>query len=131
LDKASLSLIKGYLQRSEEKLKSAHDLFDSKDWGDSVSRAYYCAFHAAQALLFSEGLSARTHRGIFNLFGLHFIKEGRFDKKFARILKNLRDDRESGDYEVFSVIDEETAENALKEAEEFLNEAKRYLARYL
>ncbi len=47
------------------------------------------------------------------------------------MLNNLKDDRETGDYAVLSFIDEETAENALKEAEEFLKEAKRYLAKYL
>ena len=32
-----------------------------------------------------------------------------------------------GDYEVFSYIDKETAEQALKEAREFLSEARNYL----
>lgn len=40
---------------------------------------------------------------------------------------NLKDDRESGDYEVFSYIDKETAEAAITEAKEFLKETKRYL----
>ncbi len=56
---------------------------------------------------------------------------GKIDRKFARILKNLKDNREDGDYEVFTIIDRDIAENAIKEAEEFLKEAKRYLAKYL
>lgn len=131
MDRKSEELICAYLERAEEKLKSAHDLIEAEDWSDSVSRAYYCAFHAAQALLFSEGLSARTHQGVFNLFGLHLINKGKIDRKFAKILKNLKDDREDGDYEVFTIIDRDIAENAIQEAEEFLKEAKRYLEKYL
>ena len=42
-------------------------------------------------------------------------------------LANLKDDRESGDYEVFSFIDKETAETAVKEAKEFISAGKKYL----
>ena len=45
----------------------------------------------------------------------------------GKYLANLKDDRESGDYEVFSYIDKETAEAAITEAKEFLRESKLYL----
>ncbi|MFH0796592.1 MAG: HEPN domain-containing protein [Candidatus Omnitrophota bacterium] len=131
MDKGTLYLIEGYLERAREKLKSAVDLLKANDWDDCVSRAYYCAFHATQALLLSEGLSADTHQGIRNLFGLYFVKTGKFDKRFARILSNLKDDRENGDYEIFSAIDKESAEESLKKAGEFLEKAEQYLKKYL
>jgi uncharacterized protein (UPF0332 family) len=79
----------------------------------------------------TEGLSANTHQGVLNLFGLHFVKTGKFDNRFGRMLSNLKDDRENGDYEIYSAIDRETAQKAIVEAEEFLKETKRYLAKYL
>lgn len=75
MDRKSEDMIRAFLKRADEKLKSARDLIEAEDWSDSVSRAYYGAFHAAQAILFSDGLSAKTHQGVFNLFGLHFIIE--------------------------------------------------------
>ena len=131
MDRETTDLIQGYLTRAKEKLKSAKDLFKARDWSDCVSRAYYCAFHSVQALLLSEGLQAISHQGALNLFGMYFVKSGKFDKRFAKILKNLKDDRENGDYEVFSVIDQETAEETLKEAEEFLKAVQQYLEKYL
>ena len=130
MDKETAVLIEGYLSRAKEKLKSAKDLFAAQDWSDCVSRAYYCAFHSAQALLLSEGLQASTHQGVLNLFGMYFIKSGKLDKKFARMLKNLKDDRENGDYEVFSTIDEEIAEQTIGEAKEFLKAARQHLKKY-
>lgn len=131
MDKKIQSLLKGYINKAEEKLKMARKLFESEGYDDATSRAYYCCFHAAQAVLLTEGLSANTHQGLLNLFGLHFVKTGRFDNRFGKMLSNLKDDRENGDYEIYSAIDRETAQQAIKEAEEFLKEAKRYLAKYL
>ena len=67
---------------------------------------------------------------MLNLFGMYFIKSGKLDKKFARMLKNLKDDRENGDYEVFSTIDEEIAEQTIGEAKEFLKAARQHLKKY-
>jgi uncharacterized protein (UPF0332 family) len=127
LDKGSQELLLGYLTKADDKLRVAKNLLLSKDYEDSVSRSYYAAFHAAQALLLSEGLSAETHRGVVTLFGLHFIKPAKMDPKFGRYLKNLKDDREEGDYDIGSLIDPPKAENALREATEFVAEARRHL----
>lgn len=124
-DKTKL-LIEGYFSKAESKLKVALTLLKSGDFDDAVSRAYYAVFHAAQALLLSEGEKAETHKGVVTLFSLLFIKTEKFPKKFGKYLTNLKDDRESGDYEIFSYIDKETAGTAIKEAKEFLKECKKY-----
>ena len=58
-------------------------------------------------------------------------KTGKLPKKLGRYLSNLKDDRESGDYEVFSSIDRESAELSIKEASEFIEEIERYLQNVL
>ncbi len=131
MDKNTEALLKGYLQKSKEKLQVAQKLLREGDFEDAVSRAYYSAFHATQAILLTEGLSAETHQGLVNLFGLHLVKTGKFDKKFGKYLTNLKDDREASDYEVYSSIDQETAEHALQEAREFLTAAEDYLKGFL
>lgn len=64
LDKARLELIKGYMAKAKEKLAVARELFERGHYDDAVSRAYYAAFHAAQAALISEGQEADTHKGV-------------------------------------------------------------------
>jgi hypothetical protein len=127
LESTTEKLIKSYISKAESKLAVAQRLYDSKDYEDSVSRAYYAVFHAAQALLLTEGQKAETHKGVVTLFGLLFVMTGKFSKELGKYLSNLKDDRESGDYELFSFIDESTAKSALEEAVEFLKEAKSYL----
>lgn len=127
MDLATKELIKGYLEKAEKKLKVAEKLLRSDDYEDAVSRAYYAVFHAAQALLLTEGERAGTHKGVVTLFGLLFVKTGKFKKDLGKYLANLKDERESGDYEVFSYIDRETAETAIEEAKEFIKETQAYL----
>jgi len=128
LDKETSSLIKGYIEKAKDKLKIAASLLDDGAYDDAVSRAYYAAFHATSAVLLTEGLSTDTHRGLINLFGLHFIKTNKIGKKYGRYLSNLKDDRETGDYEVFSTIDETVAKKAIVEAKEFVSAIERYLS---
>ena len=127
MDKTTKALIEGYIQKAERKLKVAEKLFKSEDYEDAVSRAYYAVYHATQALLLSEGEQAKSHKGVITLFGLLFVKTGKFSKNMGKYLANLKDDRESSDYEIFSFIDKETAEAALNETKTFLAEAKKYL----
>ena len=131
MDKKIQSLLKGYMDKAEEKLKMAQKLLENEGYDDATSRAYYAAFHAAQAILLTAGLSSKTHRGVLDLFGLHFVKTGKFDNRYGKMLSNLKDDRENGDYEIYSAIDREAAEQAISKAQEFLKESKRYLAKYL
>lgn len=127
LESAPKALIEGYIQKAETKLKVAEKLLKSRDYEDAVSRAYYAVYHAAQALLLTEGEKAETHKGVVTLFGLLFVKTGKFEKKMGRYLANLKDDREAGDYEIFSFLDKESAESAVAEAKEFFSAAKSYL----
>jgi len=127
LDLATKELIKGYLEKAERKLKVAEKLLRSDDYEDAVSRAYYAVFHAAQGLLLTEGERAETHKGVVTLFGLLFVKTGKFKKDLGKYLANLKDERESGEYEIFSYIDRETAETAIEEAKEFVRETQAYL----
>ena len=127
MEKTTEDLIKGYIEKAEKKLNVAKKLLKSKDYEDAVSRAYYAVYHVAQALLLTEGQRAETHKGVVTLFGLLFVKTGKFSRNMGKHLANLKDDRESGDYEVFSFIDKETAETAVKEAKEFISAGKKYL----
>ena len=131
MDKRTSSLLQGSLDKSREKLRVAEHLLASGAYDDAVSRAYYSAFHAAQAALLTEGLTATTHQGLVNLFGLHLVKTGKLPKELGKFLANLKDDRESSDYELYSAIDRETAEQSVKEAKTFLAAVETYVRPWL
>lgn len=131
MDKSTASLLRGSLEKSRQKVRVAEHLLQSGEYEDAVSRAYYSAFHAAHAVLLTEGLTADTHQGLVNLFGLHFVKPGKFPRQFGKFLANLKDDRESSDYEIYSGVDQETAKRAVEEAKAFLSAIEAYLKKLL
>ncbi len=79
LDETQRELVRGYLSKARVKARVARDLLARGEWDDAVSRAYYAAFHAAQAVLPTEGQRGETHRGLITLFGLLLVKTGKFD----------------------------------------------------
>ena len=130
MDKSTQELIRGYLAKAEEKLGVVDRLLAQNDFEDAVSRAYYAAYYAAQALLLSEGLEARSHRGLVALVGLHFVKTGKLDKKFGRYLSNLMEDRQQSD-NLFSGLEKQDAEQSLEEARAFVAETRLKLSAYV
>ncbi|MCP9451778.1 MAG: HEPN domain-containing protein [Nitrospira sp.] len=128
MDRAQQELIRGYLAKAREKSRVARDLYAKGEWDDAISRAYYAAYHAAQAALLTEGQCADPHKGVVTLFGLLLVKTGKLDKRWGKLLSNLKDDRETGDYDALSYLDEETARRAVQEADEFVAAVDRYIA---
>ena len=68
-EETSKNYAKASLERAEKALKSAKLLQENGEHEDAASRAYYAMFHAARALLFNKGISAKTHRGTISIFG--------------------------------------------------------------
>ena len=131
MDRIQQELLSGYLAKARGKLTVARELLDKAYWDDAVSRAYYAAFHAAQAALLTEGQRGESHRGVVTLFGLLLVKPGKFEKKWGKFLANLKDDREAGDYDALSYIDEQTARRAVQEADGFVTAMDHYIQRLL
>jgi len=129
LDSTTRGLIAAYLEKADQKLAVARRLLASLDHDDAVSRAYYAAFHAVRALLVTVGQNPTTHHGAVTLFNLLFIKTGKFDRELGRFFTNLKDDRETADYELFANVDHALAETAIMEADRLLSEATAYLRR--
>jgi len=129
LDSTTRELIKAYLEKAAQKLAVARRLMVARDFDDAVSRAYYAAFHAVRALLASAGQAPTAHHGAVILFNLLFVKTGKIAKDVGKHFANLKDDRESVDYELFTDADEGMARVALEEAERLLSEATAFLKR--
>lgn len=85
-------------------------------------------FHATSAALLAEGISVESHAALKNAFGLHLVKPGKIDKQYARILNRLKDERENGDYDIYTSFEKDDACYDVTEAEKFIAEIKRYLS---
>lgn len=127
MERPAEELIRGQIGKAEEKLQAARSLLAAGFIDDAISRAYYSIFHAASTVLLAEGITVESHRALVAMFGLHLVQSGKIGRRFGRILSRLKDERETGDYDVFSAFEREDTQKALEDAEAFLRKMRRYL----
>jgi len=118
---------KKLLEKAQRSLRAAEILMREGDAEFASGRAYYAMLHTAQALLREKDFRYRKHAGVHAAYGVHFAKTGILDSKFHRWLLDAFDQRLRGDYDFEPVIDAETAATMIRQAREFLQEARRYL----
>lgn len=86
-----------------------------------MSRLYYAAFYAVNALLASNEFNPKTHSGTKVLFNKEFILTGKIESRFSDFYSFLMAKRFEADYDDFVFIDGSKMQSLLAETEEFVN----------
>lgn len=118
------------ITQSEETLSEAEKMLQENFTPRSIiNRAYYSMFYAVLALFLKAGVNVKTskHIGVISTFDKEFVKTGRLDKHYSKILHDAFDDRQEGDYKEFVKITPERAAGHVKLAREFLTAVKNLL----
>jgi uncharacterized protein (UPF0332 family) len=110
------------INRAFETLNEADKMIENQFWNASVNRIYYACFYAVSGLLLKKGIDTSTHKGIRQMFGLHYVQPGLIAKEYGRFFSDLYDRRQTGDYDDFVTTDEETAARLFLLANEFIRE---------
>ncbi len=112
--------IKYRLQKSAQSIKEAKLLMENGLNDTAMSRLYYAAFYAINALLAIDGFNPKTHSGTKSIFNKEFILTGKIETRFSDFYSFLMAKRFEADYEDFVFIDETRLQSLLKETEEFV-----------
>jgi uncharacterized protein (UPF0332 family) len=79
-------------------------------------------FYVARALLRDAGVRTKTHSGLRQQFGLHFVKDGHIETRFAKMLDTAEDMRAFAEYaEDPDAVDRADAAEILASAEAFVH----------
>ena len=97
-------------------------LLENKFFRTAANRMYYACYYAATALLINKGIETHTHNGVQTMLGKHFVTNGKIDKSFGKMYRQLFNLRQSGDYEDWVIIEEEDIRQFLDPAEKFIAE---------
>ena len=114
-------LIKYRIDRSLETIREAKTMIDNEFWNASVNRIYYSCYYAVSAILLKKNIETSSHKGIRQMFGLHFVQQGLVDKEDGRFFSDLYDRRQIGDYDDFVSYDKETVSKLYDQAEGFIS----------
>ena len=100
--------VKNRIETAYKTLEAAKVLSENGFWNSAVNRLYYSIFYAVNAILVKNEIIAQSHSGVKSQFSLHFIKTGKLDKKYGKLLAELYDWRQKGDYESLYEFDSES-----------------------
>ncbi len=115
------------IARGDECLRAAAYLLEGEFFNDAVSRAYYAAYHYARALLLTKEIEPKSHRGLIQLVGLHFVKPGLIADADASHLGHLESFRSLSDYDANMSFDAGQAGVELERATAFIEAVKNFL----
>lgn len=119
--------LRAIVEKSNRALAAAKDHFEKGDYDFASSKAYYAVFHVMQGALLTKGLAFSKHSGVVSAFNQHFVKTGIFPKEFSKNIQRLFKERQIGDYEYESTIDEEEARKDIDIAEEIVRAVEGHL----
>ena len=117
-------LINYRIEKAFTTLVEAKLMFKNNLFHGAVNRLYYACFYSVIALLLTKSFSAKTHKGVRNLFNLHFVETNLITKELSRFYSELFNARQKSDYEDFATIKTETVFLWIKQSENFINAIK-------
>ncbi len=115
------------LQKAAVSIKEAKLLHENGMNETAVSRLYYAAFYAANALLTNDGLNAKTHTGTKSLLNKEYFLPGKLENSFADLYTMLMAKRHEADYENFAFIDENQIPGWIEKTQEFVNQIEQLI----
>ncbi len=119
LASSSEDICRSYLEKSENCLKSAQVLLQNNLWENSVSMSYYTMYNALQALLFRTGIKCENHTGSIMLLQDLFNQP-----ELSKVIVFAKKERIDKQYYVGFELTQESAQDLLLKAEEFLLQLK-------
>lgn len=112
------------IECAEKTLGEIDNLLALKYYNNAANRMYYACYYAASALLIANGIITKSHDGVKQMFGLHFIRTGIFPLSYGKDYSNVFEARLTGDYEDLFNHDEESTAKLYPKAKELVTTIK-------
>ena len=119
--RSSKEIIQKEVESSEYDLERARNSLDEGDFKWAAVQSYYSMFHAAKALVLKKGYREKSHFCLIIALRTLYVKEDKLESEMVENLELCMNLRHEADYGL--TYHQESAETALKYAEEFLDKA--------
>ena len=85
----SIGYIKSRMDSSHEHFRLAKLLYEERLWEFAYTQLYHAVFYAVTALLAKQEIYTNAHLEAHADFTRLYIKSGKFDAKYAKLIKDL------------------------------------------
>lgn len=121
------SLVNLHMDKARTFLSEGNKMVELKLWDLAANRFYYACFHAAQAALVHDGLSAHTHAGTISVFGLNFVRTERINKALGAFFSRMEQLRMKADYNCNYDVTQDDIESMIEPAAQFIAAVERII----
>lgn len=119
-----------FIEKAKQTLDAAKMLLANNFNDSAASRAYYCMFYLAEAVLLTKNLTFSSHSAVISRFGQEFSKTQLLPSVFHRFLIDAQDLRNIGDYGGLNAVTAEQASQQIQNAEQMLIEIEQFLLNF-
>ena len=130
-DQERIDIVCYRIECAENTLGEIENLFALKYYNNAANRMYYACYYAVSALLIANGITAKSHDGVIQMFGLHFIRTGIFPAYYGKYYSQLFNERQTGDYEDLYNHDEVSTAELYPKAKELVAAVKEKVDQWL
>ena len=120
MNEAKSTLIAYRLARAKETLNEVEWNIEKEFLNSAVNRLYYACYYAVTALLTNYDIDTKTHSGVKQMFGLHFIKTAIISADVGKFYTDIFNMRHKGDYDDFIQFKVEDVVDLLSSAKELV-----------
>lgn len=93
----------------------------------AATRLYFAALHCAKAVLLTEGIEPKSHRGVHHLLALHFAHPGRLPDWIVSSFSQLETERDLADYVPMYTVTRQRWTDRRDACDRLVAELERYL----
>lgn len=130
-DEERIDIVRYRIECAENTLSEIENLFALKYYNNAANRMYYACYYAVSALLIANGITTKSHDGVMQMFGLHFIRTGIFPAYYGKYYSQLFNERQTGDYEDLFNHDEVSTAELYPKAKELVAAVKEKVDQWL
>lgn len=117
-------LIQYRLKQAGDTVEEVRVLMENNLFKIAVNRVYYGMFYMLSALAIKYGYETSKHLQLIGWFNKHFIKTGRIDPKYGKMVNDAFENRSDSDYGVFVEFSRNDVTIMVEELESFITALK-------
>lgn len=115
-------LINYRIEQAKESISEVEILIEKNLLTLAINRIYYGMFYMLLALALKKGFKTSKHNQLIGWFNKEFVKTGKINQKFGKIINKGYEDRTDGDYGIFIQFEKDEVLLKLDEMKIFISE---------